>query len=150
VHADGERSALVRGTQVARGAHQIEPVVSAGVVAGLTYHQPTHRVPDQVDAVQRHGPTLAQTADQLRQFGPVLGDRASGVVAQHHRGGAELGQALAVTAAVLVAVPPGLLGFAEAVHEHHDVSGGRGMRLGQQRGLVADDLALVMRAKLDR
>ena len=84
--------------------------------------------------MQRHRPGAVQGRQHPSEVRAVLGDRAPGVVPQQHRGRTESSQPFAMAAPPAVAVPPGLLGLAQPVYEHHHVPGGFRLHPPQRRG----------------
>src|SRR5581483_7134074 len=96
-----------------------EPRPAAAVVAGAARHEAAHRVADEHDLLDRHGPRLHRLLEQPGEPPAVVRDVEPGVVAEVERRVAEL----LLEARAVGAAPeqrPGVVGLAQAVHEHGD------------------------------
>ncbi len=92
---------------------------SRGLAAGAARDQPAHRVPDERDLLDLHGPRGDDLLEQVGKRAAVAGDVAAAVVADVERRAADvLRQPRAVARAT--AQPPGVLGLHQPVQEHDE------------------------------
>ena len=88
-----EVGAGVRGAEADHIAYEVLPGLTGrrGVVGGGAYDEAAHRVADEGDAGDRHGPGLHELLEQGVEVLAVLGDVQAGVVADHDRRAVGLG-----------------------------------------------------------
>lgn len=126
-------------------AHTTGPFlrVLIGLMQGTARDQPAHAVRDEVDRLQRHGPSPYQCVHQGGEFTSVRGDVATAVVVQVDRRDTQIaGQRGAEIGAVAL---PLQVAHAQAVYQHHDPAAGVRQRFGEgqrvelERGTVCAD-----------